>query len=191
MNIKNLNTPWKVQEFINELEYNEGKRISIRDVYEKRIADCLEAACFASYILTEHKIENWIMDLESVRDEDHVLCVFKVKGLYGAIAQSKYLGLRNRHPVYKTPRELAMSYFDNYFNYFGEYTLRGMSPMIKYDFSNYLDESKTTINVEKKLMNIKHIKLVKEQKFPRVTKTKFQREIILTPKNKKVGKRYI
>ncbi len=67
----------------------------------------------------------WIM--ESVRDDDHVLAVYRRRGLWGALAKSNYSGLRSRQPVYRTLRELAMSYFEHYYNPRGEKTLRGYS----------------------------------------------------------------
>ena len=57
-----------------------------------------------------------LLDLEAVRDDDHVLAVFRQQGHWGAIAKSNYSGLRFREPVYRNLRELAMSYFEHYFN---------------------------------------------------------------------------
>ena len=68
-----------------------------------------------------------LLDFESVRDDDHVLAVFKQHGCWGAIAKSNYSGLRFREPVYRTLRELAMSYFEHYFNLSREKTLRNYS----------------------------------------------------------------
>jgi len=68
-----------------------------------------------------------LLDLESVRDDDHVLAVFKSGAAWGAIAKSNYSGLRYRDPVYRTLRELVMSYFPHYYNLQGEKTLRAFS----------------------------------------------------------------
>ena len=57
-----------------------------------------------------------LVDLEAVRDSDHVLAVYRVNGHWGAVAKSDYAGLRSREPVYATIRELAMSYFEHYYN---------------------------------------------------------------------------
>jgi hypothetical protein len=69
-----------------------------------------------------------LLDLEAVRDVDHVLAVYRYGGHWGAIAKSNFAGLRFREPVYRTLRELAMSYFDQYYNLRGERTLRAYSP---------------------------------------------------------------
>jgi hypothetical protein len=65
--------------------------------------------------------------LEAVRDDDHVLALFRQRGHWGAIAKSNYSGLRFREPVYRTLRELAMSYFEHYYNRSGQKTLRTYS----------------------------------------------------------------
>ena len=72
-------------------------------------------------------IRRCVVDLEAVRDTDHVLAVYRVGGYWGAVAKSDYSGLRSREPVYRTIRELAMSYFEHYFNKAGEKTLRTYS----------------------------------------------------------------
>ena len=68
-----------------------------------------------------------LMDLEGVRDDDHVLAIYRERGLWGSIAKSNFAGLRSRKPVYRTLRELAMSYFEHYYNLRGEHTLRAYS----------------------------------------------------------------
>ena len=68
-----------------------------------------------------------LLDLEAVRDDDHVLAIFRVQGHWGAVAKSNYSGLRFREPVYRTLRELVMSYFEHYYNLRREKTLRNYS----------------------------------------------------------------
>ena len=68
-----------------------------------------------------------ILDLEAVRDDDHVIAIYRTGGCWGAIAKSNYAGLRHRTPVYRTLRELALSYFEHYYNLDGEKTLRAYS----------------------------------------------------------------
>jgi hypothetical protein len=130
---KRLSRPEKIQAFLdNEVNYNKEKdgetcrspRLVLRD----RLAHCAEGAFFAAAALRAHGHEPLIVDLEAVRDDDHVLAVFKEHGCWGAIAKSNYAGLRYREPVYRTVRELVMSYFDHYYNPAGEKTLRAYSP---------------------------------------------------------------
>ncbi len=84
-----------------------------------------------------------LVDLEAVRDSDHVLAVYRVNGHWGALAKSDYAGLRSREPVYATIRELAMSYFEHYYNAAGEKTLRAYSRPVnlaRFDRSLAMDD---------------------------------------------------
>ena len=100
---------------------------SPRRVLRERTAHCLEGAVFAAAALRVLGFRPLLLDLEAVQDTDHVLAVFKLHGHWGAIAKSNFSGLRYREPVYRTVRELAMSYFEGYVNYRGERTLRACS----------------------------------------------------------------
>src|SRR5256714_12704281 len=126
---RRLNTPQKIQQFLDAIPYNletGGETFrSPRRVLADRTANCIEGAVLAAAALRVQGQVPLIMDLTATRDEDHVIAVFRRRGLWGAIAASKFTGLRYREPVYRTVRELAMSYFEQYFNLAGERTLRG------------------------------------------------------------------
>ena len=92
-----------------------------------RTAHCIEGAIFAAAALRMLGRPPLILDLEAVRDDDHVIAVFRDLGRWGAVAKSNYSGLRFREPVYRTLRELVMSYFELYFNLEGEKSLRTFS----------------------------------------------------------------
>jgi hypothetical protein len=130
--LKRLSSPEKIQYFLDyDIAYNkeeEGESCrSPRRVLRDRLAHCAEGAFFAAAALRVIGQEPLIVDLEAVRDDDHLLAVFKEDGHWGAIGKSNYAGLRFREPVYRTIRELIMSYFDHYYNPRGEKTLRGFS----------------------------------------------------------------
>lgn len=191
--IRRLSAPSKVQQFVDDITYNNDDRVSIVDVVRTRRGDCLEAAVFASVVLTYHKIPNSLVGLKSVRDEDHALCVFRQAHGYGAIAQSKYLGLRYRNPVYASHRELAMSYFESYFNYFGEYTLRAFSKSLQLEsISNaQLSDSAFMWDLDDRLSELPTTQLVPVSiKLPRVSPLKFNQEVLVIPKGVRVGKQY-
>jgi hypothetical protein len=126
---RRLDTPAKVQQFLDDIPYNtehEGETFrSPRRVLRDRTANCIEGAVLAAAALRVQGDPPLIMDLTAVHDEDHVIAVYRRRGLWGAIGTSKFTGLRDREPVYRTLRELAMSYFEHYFNLAGERTLRG------------------------------------------------------------------
>ena len=130
--LRRLNTPEKIQRFLDhDVAYNKergGDTIrSPRRVLRDRTAHCLEGALFGAAALRANGLPPLLLDLEAVRDDDHVLAIFRQRGHWGAIAKSNYSGLRFREPVYRTLRELAISYFEDYYNLAGEKTLRAYS----------------------------------------------------------------
>jgi hypothetical protein len=130
--LKSLKTPEKIQRFLDvDIAYNkepDGDTIrSPRRVLRDRTAHCFEGALFAAAALRVLGFPPLLLDLEAVRDDDHVLAIFRQHNHWGAIAKSNYTGLRFREPVYRTLRELALSYFESYFNLAREKTLRNYS----------------------------------------------------------------
>jgi hypothetical protein len=126
---RSLKTPFQIQKFLDEkIDYNPAETCyGPRLVLRHGVAHCMEGALFAAAALRRLGHPPLIVDLEAERDDDHVLAVYRVEGLWGAVAKSNYSGLRSREPVYRTIRELAMSYFDCYYNEKGEKSLRGHS----------------------------------------------------------------
>jgi len=129
---RRLTTPARIQRFLDtEIGYNLEPRgdtcYSPRMVLRERIAHCMEGAMFAAAALREIGYPPLLVDLEAVRDTDHVLAVYRVDGHWGAVAKSDYSGLRSREPVYRSLREMVMSYFEHFFNPAGEKTLRAFS----------------------------------------------------------------
>ncbi len=126
--LQGLKTPARIQKFVDELTYQYADTAgSPRRVLRERKGHCLEGALIAAAALRVLGHRPLLLDLEAVRDDDHVLAIYREQGLWGAVAKSNYAGLRFRAPVYRTLRELAMSYFDCYFNLRGERTLRAYS----------------------------------------------------------------
>src|ERR1700680_4601223 len=129
--LRRLNTPERIQRFIDDEAYNKEEHgltcRSPRRVLRDRLAQCLEGALFGAAALRVQGWEPLLLDLEAVRDDDHVLAIFRQRGCWGAIAKSNYAGLRFREPVYRSLRELAMSYFEHFYNRRGEKTLRAYS----------------------------------------------------------------
>ncbi|MBI4735604.1 MAG: hypothetical protein HY766_06010 [candidate division NC10 bacterium] len=100
---------------------------SPRRVLRERTAHCLEGAIFAAAALRVLGFPPLLLDLEAVQDTDHVIAVYRFNGHWGAIAKSNFSGLRFRAPVYRSLRELVMSYFEDYINLRGDRTLRAYS----------------------------------------------------------------
>lgn len=126
--LRALNTPEKIQKFIDALQYQYADTAwSPRRVLRERKGHCLEGALIAAAALRVNGRPPLVMDLEAVHDDDHVVAVFREHGLWGGIAKSNYAGLRFRPPIFRTLRELALSYFAHYYNLRREYTLRAYS----------------------------------------------------------------
>jgi hypothetical protein len=126
--LRRLKTPQGIQRFLDELPYNlaitaRSPRLVLRD----QTASCLEGAIFGAAALRAIGFPPLIFDLEADHDTDHVIAIFQVRGLWGAIAKSNFTGCRYREPVHRTLRELALSYFNTYFNLRFERTLRRYS----------------------------------------------------------------
>jgi hypothetical protein len=128
---RRLRSPEKIQRFLDDLAYNkepDGDTCrSPRRVLRDRTAHCMEGALFGAAALRMLGHPPLVLDLEAVRDDDHVLALFRDRGCWGALAKSNFSGLRYREPVYRTLRELVMSYFEHYFNLRREKTLRHYS----------------------------------------------------------------
>ncbi|MFA4907038.1 MAG: hypothetical protein WC602_02075 [archaeon] len=163
-----LDSPAKIQRFLDrEVKYDlDSHYYSPRFVMKHRKADCLEGAVFAASALRFHGRKPLLVDLESVLDEDHVLAVYKINGLWGSIAQSKFMGLRFRNPVYRSVRELVMSYFESYFNFRCEMTLRGYSAPVNlemFDQKSWMTTEKPIAFIEDFLAGIRHKKVLPEK----------------------------
>ena len=129
---KSLTTPAKIQEYLNTIPYNfeqSGETcMSPRRVIQEKRAHCLEGAYFAAAVLWYHGEKPLLLDLRSTKDDlDHVVALFQRDGYWGAISKTNHAVLRYREPIYKTIRELALSYFHEYFLDDGTKTMRDYS----------------------------------------------------------------
>lgn len=128
--LRPLDTPERIQTWLDAIPYNDEITCrSPRRVLRDRKAHCFEGALFAAAALARIGHAPVLVDLRAAkgRDDDHVIAVFRRHGALGAVGKSNFAGLRYRAPVYRTLRELVMSYFDDYFNTKGERTLRSYS----------------------------------------------------------------
>ncbi|MGD0095079.1 MAG: hypothetical protein ABSB60_01195 [Terracidiphilus sp.] len=126
--LRALKTPAQIQRFIDGLTYQYADTAwSPHRVLRERKGHCLEGALLAAAALRVNGRQPLLMDLEAVHDDDHVIAIYREGGLWGGIAKSNFAGLRFRAPIYRTLRELALSYFESYYNLRGERTLRSYS----------------------------------------------------------------
>jgi hypothetical protein len=165
--LKSINSPCKVQEFLDDIDYNAViETRSPRFVIKNRRAHCTEGALFAAACLQNIGYPPLVLDLKAENDDDHVIAVFKVKGYWGAVAKSNFTTLRFREPVYQSLRELSMSYFDLYFNSIGEKTLRSYSlpqNLNRFNHMNWKTTEKDLDEIGNYLTGVRHIPLVSSE----------------------------
>jgi len=165
--LRKLRRPDKLQEFLDNLAYNkepDGDTCrSPRRVLRDRTAHCMEGALLAAAALRVNGQPPLLLDLEAVNDDDHVVAVFKMHGAWGAVAKSNYSGLRFREPIYRTVRELAMSYFEHYYNPKGQKTLRAFSRPVnltRFDRLHWMTSEADVWFVPEYLITVSHTKLL-------------------------------
>src|SRR3989338_1343744 len=145
--IRILSTPQKVQDYLDTLpinfEVSEETYLSPRRVVETGTAHCFEGAVFAAAALAYHGGKPLLLDFQTLPiDDDHVVAPFKQNGHWGAISKTNHAIVRWRDPVYKTIRELAMSYFHEYLLWNGKKSLVAYSA--PFDLSKYAPEKWVT-----------------------------------------------
>jgi hypothetical protein len=164
---KKLNTPGKIQDFLDTLKINFEKQgdtcSSPRIVLKRKTAHCIEAAIFAAAVMIFNNQKPLLLDLKAnSKDFDHVVCLFKKNGLWGAISKSNHAALRYREPIYKSIRELAMSFFHEYLTPKGEKTLRKYSrpfSLSKYG-TNWFTVDYDLWQIANELDQIKHYNMI-------------------------------
>ncbi len=163
--LASLTPEWRIQEYLDtKLLYDTkgGACRSPRRVIRDGLCQCMDGAMFAAAALRLQGRPPLILDLEADQDDDHVLAVFKAKHGWGAIGRSNYSGLRYREPVYRSIRELVMSYFESYFNLRREKTLRAYSRPVnlaRFDRIDWMTTEEDVWDIPNHLVKIPHTKL--------------------------------
>jgi len=159
-----LNTPAKVQRWLNALPYNTEKggetQHSFRPVVRLGTAHCMEAALFAAVVLEQHGYPPLVMSLESQDWLDHVIFIYQQDGRWGSVARSRDPGLHGRKPMFRSPRALARSYMDSYVDYTGRVKGFGVANLAEamghYDWRF---TQRSVWKVEQMLIDLPHKKL--------------------------------
>jgi hypothetical protein len=163
--LRSLKTPHGIQHYLDSLPYHlAGTAWSPRLVMRHGTAHCLEGAVFAAAALRALGHPPLIFDMEAPHDTDHVMAIYQVRGHWGAIAKSNWSGCRGRDPVYRSLRELAMSYFNLYCNRRRERTLRTFSAPVdlgRFDRRRWTTHPKDVWFIAEYLCDIPHTRLLK------------------------------
>ena len=175
--IKKLNTPAKVQDFLNTFSFNfETKGETLKSpimTLREGNAHCMEGALLGAYILSNHGYKPLILHLKTIKgDFDHVIAPFKEDGYWGALSKTNHAVLRYREPVYRNVRELVLSYFHEYFLDSGAKTLREFSrPLNLNVFENGWERIEGDLwGIDQELDKIKHYKIAPEKVFKKLRK---------------------
>jgi hypothetical protein len=162
--LRSLKTPYGIQRFLDDIPYHVADTAwSPREVLRERTAHCFEAAVFAAAALRVNGFPPLLLDLEAEHDTDHVLALYRVNGHWGVLAKSNFIGLRYREPVYRTLRELAMSYFNTYCNLRRERTLRTFSRPVnlaRFDRQHWMTTEEPVWFIANYLCGIFHYELL-------------------------------
>jgi|SRR5215472_3015020 len=163
--LRSLNHPHGIQSFLDSQPYHLADTAwSPRRVLQENTSHCFEGALFAAAALRVNGYPPLVVDLEAEHDTDHVIAVFKDHGHWGAVAKSNYSGCQYREPVYRSLRELAMSYFEDYFNLRRQRTLRTFSRPVnlaRFDHLNWMTTDQPLWFVAEYLFTIRHFALLK------------------------------
>lgn len=161
-----LRTPERIQDFVTALPTNfetEGETCwSVASVLRHRQAHCIEGAFVAACALWMHGDAPLVMDFQANGDDDHVVAVFRRGRCWGAISKTNHIWLRWRDPIYRSPRELALSYFHEYvFN--GHKTLRRYSAPVdlrRFDSASWLTNPGDCWEVAAAIDEVRHYPLI-------------------------------
>lgn len=163
--LRSLKDPHGIQRFLDQMPYHLADTAwSPRRVLREETSHCLEGAIFAAAALRANGFPPLVWDLEAKGDTDHVIAIFKIDGHWGAIAKSNYTGCRYREPVYRSLRELAMSYFEGYFNLRRQRSLRTFSRPVnlaRFDGLHWMTTEKPVWFIAEYLFTIPHFRLLK------------------------------
>ena len=158
--IQRCRTPELVQQYLRTIPYNRELNgetcYSFRRVMRENRAHCLEGALVAAVILEQHGYPPVMVSIESQDKLDHVLLLFKRNGRIGSVARSRDIGLHGRKPVFRTVRDLVMSYFDAYVDFTGRITGYGATNLYELERYDWRFSMRNVHKVERHLQDIPH-----------------------------------
>ena len=176
--LKKLNTPAKIQNFLNRMPMNfeedEETNLSPMSVLKKKICHCAEGAVLAALALRIHGYPPLVMDLTANKNDfDHIVAVYQKDGKWGAISKTNHAALRYREPVYDSIRELAMSYFHEYFDNQGRKSLRSFSPAVnlqRFDKLDWMTTKKDIDYIIEYLVDVRHFPILNRKQIRNLRK---------------------
>jgi hypothetical protein len=162
-----LDTPLAIQAFLDSIPYSVDHfyRCPAR-VLRDRVAHCFDGALFAAAALRRLGHPPLLVDLVAERDDDHLLAIFRRGRFWGAIAKSNFVGIRYREPIYKSLRELVMTYFEPFYNVLRQKTLRGYTVplnLVRGDPSDWMTSDEQLEEIADRLDRSRHIPILSRE----------------------------
>jgi len=183
--LRSLKNPYGIQRMLDDMPYHvAGTAWSPRRLLRENTSHCLEGAIFAAAALRVNGFPPLLLDFEAEQDTDHVMAIYRIDGHWGAVAKSNFAGCRYREPVYRTLRELAMSYFNIYCNLRRERTLRNYSRPVnltRFDSWQWMTTEEEVWFIPNYLCEIFHYRLLRPamiKRLHRVDERSFQAECV-------------
>lgn len=176
--LKKLDTPNKIQNFLNRMPMNfekdEETNLSPMSVLKKNICHCAEGAVLAALALRVHGYPPLVLDLTANKNDfDHVVAVYQKDGKWGAISKTNHAVLRYREPIYNSIRELAMSYFHEYFDDRGRKSLRSFSPAVnlqRFDKIGWMTTKEEVDYIPEYLAEVRHFPMLNRKQIRNLRK---------------------
>lgn len=176
--LKKLDTPAKIQDFLDKMKINFEENgdtfLSPLSVLEKNTCHCVEGAVLAALALRVNGFPPLLLDLTAVKDDfDHVVAIFKKYGKWGAISKTNHAVLRYREPIYNSIRELAMSYFHEYFDDKGRKNLRSYSAPVnlkRFDKLGWMTAKEEIDYIPEYLAKVKHFPILNRKQIRNLRK---------------------
>jgi len=176
--LRQLNTPAKIQNFLNRMPMNFEKKgetnLSPMSVLEKKTCHCTEGAALAALALRVQGYPPLVLDLTANKNDfDHVVAVYQKDGRWGAISKTNHAALRYREPIYNSLRELAMSYFHEYLDNRGRKNLRSFSPAVnlkRFDKLGWMTTKEEIDYIPEYLVEVKHFPILNQKQIRNLRK---------------------
>ncbi|MCE9585301.1 hypothetical protein K8Q94_01610 [Candidatus Nomurabacteria bacterium] len=180
--LKKINTPLKVQDFLNSLKFNfeKDEKGFVKDTFKSPLrvlregnAHCIEGAVLGAFMLSLQGYKPLLLHLKTTKNDfDHVVAPFKKDGYWGALSKTNHSVLRYRDPIYKNIRELALSYFHEYFLTNGSKTLRQYSDVLDLNIfeDNWKNEMQDMWGIDEELDKIKHYDILNKKNINKLRK---------------------
>lgn len=161
---RQLNSPFLIQTYLDRLPYSDDSFYrSPRRVMQDGKAHCFDGALFAACALQFIGHPPLIVNILADNDDDHLLAIYKIRGYWGAVAKSNFVGLRFREPVYRNLHELVLSYFESYYNLEKEKSMRGYTvplDLSRFHHLQWMTSDENLEQISEALDKIRHISIL-------------------------------